>query len=300
MSVPAFRAVVVRRETEYELLLARHATRGQAAFFLRSRGQAIDDVESEHRAVHAALSTVSGAIPGAWARATVLRGELDRFLFEPRDVVIAVGQDGLVANIAKYLSGQLVLGVNPLPARFDGVLARFAAGDARGVLHRIAEGRTPDVEKRVMVRASLDDSQSVLALNEVFVGHRGHQSARYRILFGGREERQSSSGIIVATGTGATGWTLSINLARGSPIEPPGPTESRLAFFVREAFPSVSTGVAVTVGLVDQAKPVELVSEMNSGGVIFGDGIEDDHLPFDYGQRLSVGVADRKLNLVVG
>ncbi len=43
------------------------------------------------------------------------RPELNRFLFEPEDVVIAVGQDGLVANVAKYLSGQMVVGVNPLP-----------------------------------------------------------------------------------------------------------------------------------------------------------------------------------------
>lgn len=293
------RAVVVRRETEYELLLSRHATRGQAEFFLRSRGQAIGDVEAEHRCVQSALNAVLGSIPGAWRRAAVLRGELDRFLFEPGDVVIAVGQDGLVANIAKYLNGQPVLGVNPLPHRFDGVLARFAAEQAGGVLRRIGEGRSPQVEARAMVRASLDDTQSVLALNEVFVGHRGHQSARYRIRFDDREERQSSSGVIVSTGTGATGWARSINQARGARITLPGPTDPRLAFFVREAFPSVATGVEMTAGLYGRGRRLELVSEMNSGGVVFGDGIEDDYLAFEFGQRLTVSLADQSLNLVV-
>ncbi len=294
------RAVVVRRDTEYELLLARHATRGQAEFFLRSRGQSIEDVEAEHRALHAALNAVLGGIPGDWRRAMVLRGELDRFLFEPRDVVVAVGQDGLVANIAKYLRGQPVLGVNPLPGRFDGVLARFDAGDAPGVLHRIGEGRAPDVQSRTMVRASLDDSQTVIAMNEVFIGHRSHQSARYRIRFNGREERQSSSGVIVATGTGATGWARSINLSRGTSTTLPGPTDPRLAFFVREAFPSVSTGTAITAGLYGRNRNLELVSEMNSGGVVFGDGIEDDFMAFEFGQRLSVGLAESVLNLIVG
>lgn len=294
------RAVVVRRDTEYEMLLARHATRGQADFFLRSRDQSIGDVEAEHRAIQAALSTVLGGIPADWRRAMVLRGELDRFLFEPQDVVIAVGQDGLVANIAKYLCGQPVLGVNPLPGRFDGVLSRFDAGDTPGLFRRISEGRTPDVQARTMVRASLDDGQTVIAMNEIFIGHRSHQSARYRIRFDNREERQSSSGVIVTTGTGATGWARSINSSRGVSVTLPGPTDPRLAFFVREAFPSVSTGTTITAGLCGRKRKLELVSEMNSGGVVFGDGIEDDFLGFEFGQRLSVGLAEGALNLVVG
>jgi hypothetical protein len=294
------RAVVVRRDTEYELLLARHATRGQAEFFLRSRGQSIGEVEADHLVVHAALRAVLGGIPGDWRRAMVLRGELDRFLFEPQDVVIAVGQDGLVANIAKYLCGQPVLGVNPLPGRFDGVLARFEPDDAVGLLHRVSQGGTPEVEARTMVRACLDDSQAVVAMNEVFIGHRSHQSARYRIRFEKREERQSSSGVIVATGTGATGWARSISMSRGVTTLLPGPADPRLAFFVREAFPSVSTGTAITAGLFGGSRTLELVSEMNSGGVVFGDGIEEDFLAFEFGQRLSVGLADSVLNLIVG
>jgi len=60
---------------------------------------------------------VLGAIPSDWRRARVDRADLDRFLFEPEDVVVAVGQDGLVANVAKYLTGQPVIGCNPDPKR---------------------------------------------------------------------------------------------------------------------------------------------------------------------------------------
>lgn len=42
----------------------------------------------------------------------IKRAHFDRFVFAPEDVVIAVGQDGLVANVAKYLDGQPVLGIN--------------------------------------------------------------------------------------------------------------------------------------------------------------------------------------------
>ncbi len=40
-----------------------------------------------------------------------------------------------------------------------------------------------------MVRAELDDGQALLALNEVFVGHASHQSARYTIAYAGARRR---------------------------------------------------------------------------------------------------------------
>ncbi|MEM7234421.1 MAG: hypothetical protein AAF517_19740, partial [Planctomycetota bacterium] len=125
-----------------------------------------------------------------------------------------------------------------------------------------------------------------------------HQSARYRIAAEGAEERQSSSGLIVATGTGATGWARSINLSRGEVLKLPEPEEKRLAFFVREAFPSVATGTGVTAGLIEAGGALTVVSEMNDGGVVFGDGIEADHLEFSWGQNVTVSVAGASLSLV--
>src|SRR5919201_6198828 len=118
------RAVVVTRPTEYATLLARHGTHAQASFFLSSRGQSIDPLAERHHRLEAAVGQVLAAIPVAWRRASVTRADLDRFLFEPSDLVLAVGQDGLVANLAKYLHGQTVIGVNPAPDLYEGVLVR--------------------------------------------------------------------------------------------------------------------------------------------------------------------------------
>src|SRR4051794_41168456 len=118
------RVVVVRRRSEYERLLAAHATRGAAEFFLAGRGQTLAEVDRAHEALEAARQAVLPAIPPRWRRVEGLREELSRVLFEPDDVVVCVGQDGLVANTAKYLAGQPVVGVNPDPARYEGVLVR--------------------------------------------------------------------------------------------------------------------------------------------------------------------------------
>lgn len=130
------RAVLVHRTSEYEELLARHGTHGQADFFLSSRGRSIREVAERHHRALRALADVAAAIPSPWRQARVERGDLDRFLFAPEDVVVVVGQDGLVANAAKYLSGQPVIGIDPEPGRNAGVLVRHRASAAAGLLDR--------------------------------------------------------------------------------------------------------------------------------------------------------------------
>lgn len=299
MTVSTPRAVIVQRSTEYELLIGRHATHGQAEFFLQSRKQDISLVEAEHHLVQKVQKEILGYIPTRWRRTEITRKDLDRFLFEPEDVVIAIGQDGLVANVSKYLEGQLVIGVNPLPKKYDGVLSCITPEQAKGILKGIDEHHSPVIESRTMVCAMLDDSQSIYALNEIFIGHQTHQSARYRIAWDGNEERHSSSGVIVATGTGSTGWARSINKAYGGSLSLPNPTDHNLVFFVREAFPSMNTGTSICKGLCKPEKQIRIVSEMNNGGVIFGDGMENDAIQFNWGQALDVGVAKKTLNLVV-
>jgi NAD kinase len=297
MSTISPRAVFVTRETDYELLLARHATRGQAKFFLETRGQDIDAVEDRHRQLHATLHAGRATVPADWRQAAVARADLDRFLFGREDVIVVVGQDGLVANVAKYLDGQPVLGLNPAPDLYDGVLVRVPLAQLPTLLPASAAGAAP-AERRTMVEARLDSGERLLALNEVFVGHHSHQSARYRIATGAAAEDHSSSGIIVASGTGATGWARSIMEATHEPL-PLGPEERAVAFFVREPFPSVATGTTVRAGKL-AAAPLAVTSRMNDGGVIFADGIEQDFLAFDWGRTVQLGPAAQTLHLITG
>ncbi|GAA3240550.1 hypothetical protein [Actinocorallia longicatena] len=289
------RVVIVHRRTEYDELVARHGTRQQAAYYLRSRGRDLGEVLAPHEAVGRALREVGTAVPVEWRRGNVERGDLDRFLFAPDDLVVAVGQDGLVANVAKYLDGQPVIGINPDPARNPGVLVPHAAGGAAALLQAAARGGV-DCEERVMVTATADDGRSLTALNEIYFGSPTHQSARYR-LESPVTERQSSSGVLVGTGTGATGWCRSAWLERRSGLDLPGPTERRLTWFVREAWPSPATGATSTEGVLTPGTPLTLTCETD-GLVAFGDGVESDRLTLSWGQRLTVDLAARSLRLV--
>lgn len=150
-----------------------------------------------------------------------------------------------------------------------------------------------------MASAMREDGQRLLALNEIFVGHRTHQSARYRITTGKDTERHSSSGLICATGTGATGWARSIAEQRKIEEMLPTPDEPRLAWFVREPFPSVATGTSLSSGSVYRSESLVVHSEMGEGGTLFADGIESDRVEFADGQTVTIGIAEERLRLVV-
>jgi NAD kinase len=295
MLVP--RIVLVTRPTEIEALVAMHGTLEQAKFILRSQGRGTDDLEVRHERLKHAVAAVTTALPNAWRRVRLDRSELSRFVFENDDVIVPVGPDGLVANVAKYLDGQPVIGVNPDPSSYEGVLVTHRAECVVEKVHDVLHARAA-FALRTMVEARFGDGQRLLALNEIFMGHVGHQSARYELSFGDSWERQSSSGIIVATGTGATGWARSIDRERGNAIPLPAPLERRVAYFVREAFPGSGFHVDHTGGLLAEAQGLIVRSEMNEGGVVFGDGIEDDRVEFGWGTTATVGVANERLRLV--
>ena len=290
------RVVVIHRRTELDDAIARHGTPGQAAFFLTSRGRSIEELAHRNALDQSALTAVTAAIPPHWRRGRVERSDLSRFLFEADDVVVVVGQDGLVANVAKYLDGQPVIGINPNPVRNPGILVTHPA-DAAGTLMQAAIDGHPNIESCTMVRAITDDGQHLDALNEIYVGHASHQTGRYRLTLPvGRHEHQASSGLIVATGTGATGWCRSIWTQCHSELALPDPTEPRLSWFVREAWPSQTSGTTLTEGdLTHDGLTIDVECE---NLVAFGDGIEADALQLSWGQRLTVGLAPKSLRLV--
>jgi hypothetical protein len=289
---------VVHRRTEMEQVVAGSGTLGQARFRAARRGRSLAEVEQGHSTQEQALQLVAAAIPPDWRRGEVERADLDRFVFGPEDVIVVVGQDGLVANVAKYLDGQPVVGINPDPHRNPGALVQHPPTAAAGLLAAaVAPPSRRPVESRTMVEARTDDGQVLRALNEVYVGHASHQSARYRIeLPGEAAERQSSSGILVSSGTGATGWCASVRLMRGSDLPLPAPTESRLCWFVREAWPSPATGTELVEGVLAGDEQLGVVAEADL--VVFGDGIERDALALSWGQRVTISRSPRQLHLV--
>jgi NAD kinase len=305
--------VLVTRKTRLDELIERFNTRAQAKFYIEHAGGDFSAYLVEHDTYQRSLETVRRAIEAGLKIQVMDRALLPTYLFSPQDVVVTLGQDGLVANTAKYVNGQPMLAVNPDASRFDGVLLPFQPGSLRRGLEQTLAGRSR-MRSVTLAEANLKDGQRLLAFNDLFIGAKTHVSARYRIRYGERGENHSSSGIIVSTGAGSTGWLSSIlnetagilsflgdALTTRKPIEWPRMNweDERLLFVVREPFLSLHSQAAIVAGTVLPGAPLVLESQMPAGGVIFSDGIEADHLDFNAGAIASICIAREKANLVV-
>jgi NAD kinase len=303
--------VLISRKTRLDELIARFNTEGQARFYVEHLGADFADYQREDDQYKRALQEAQRVLAELGRLQTVDRSFVPNFLFGPADTVVALGQDGLVANVLKYLDGQPVVGVNPDPGRWEGVLLPFEVSELRRVMPGVFRNELP-VRRITMAKAQLNTGQVLYGVNDIFIGPKSHTSARYRLEVGRASEHQSSSGIIVSTGLGSTGWLRSVLAgATGIASAVAGRNlhvkEERkmhwdadyLYFSVREPWPSTTSSAGITFGKVTAADPLRIVSEMPDNGVLFSDGIEKDFVEFQAGALATVTVAEKQGRLVV-
>lgn len=304
--------VVVTRKTRLEELVDRFNTLPQARFYIQHMGLDFSEYEAEHEAFVRSCKRVLKDLEGLQRKVQRIDWKfLPSFLFAPDDAVVVLGRDGLVVNTAKYLRGQPIVGVNPDPKRIDGVLLPFGPEKAAKAVDRALSQRA-EVREVTMASVRLNDGQGLLAFNDFYIGQRTHVSSRYSLSWHDRTERQSSSGVLVSTGAGTTGWFSSTqNMAQAvsrmilggeapnlKPIRLAW-DDPRLAFVVREPFRSRASDVQLTAGLIGEGESLRLESHMPEGGVIFSDGVENDALAFNAGSVAEVRAAEVRARLVV-
>lgn len=307
--------VLVTRRTRLDELISRFNTEDQARFYIGHSGADFSDYKDEDLVYKQAVRATQGLLSIHGRLQVIDRSFVPNFIFGPEDTVVVLGQDGLVANVLKYLDGHPLVGVNPDPGRWEGVLLPFEVEALDDLMPELFSGRRP-FKRVTMAEARLNSGEVIHGVNDLFIGPRSHTSARYVISVGGMSERHSSSGVIVSTGLGSTGWFRSIlsgakgiysTLSRGSifsdseiqPMENFEWDSDFLRFSVREPWPSTTTGAEIVFGTISAAEPLTLVSQMPENGVIFSDGIESDFVSFNSGAEAVVSVARKKGTLVV-
>lgn len=303
--------ILVTRKTRLEELINRFQTLAQAKFYINSLGQDFTAYTIEDETYKEAKKVVVEALNYLGRYQVIDRMYLPNFVFGPDDVVVALGQDGLIANTMKYLNNHGLIGVNPDAYRYDGVLLPFEPKDVAQILPEVLLEQR-QYKSISMAMASLNDGQTMYAVNDLFIGPKSHVSARYEIKYRENAELQSSSGIIVSTGLGSTGWmksiytgAIAIHEGITADEQPRSNYQSldwdseALMFAVREPFPSLSSSASLVSGYVARDKPLSIASRMAENGVIFSDGIEADYIDFNAGSVANIQVADRQGKLII-
>jgi NAD kinase len=239
------------------------------------------------------------------------RDFISNFDFQRCACVVVFGQDGLVANVAKYVEDVPIVGINPDPQRNDGILLPFEIRQARSIVRKTVD-RKFKAREVTLAQVSTNDGQTMLAFNDFFLGCKTHTSARYTVELNLQTESQSSSGLIVSTGAGSTGWMSSLfNMAErlsrsvgggGGLTDRPSLKweDNNLIWAVREPFISRHSSADMVGGILNGKEELVVGSQMDGNGVIFSDGIENDFIEFNSGSIAAFKVADQKANLVIG
>jgi NAD kinase len=300
--------VIVTRKTRLQELVERFNTRSQAKFYIEHAGGDFADYEREDDAYRRSLDVLRSSLEFDIPQQMVDRSLVPTFQFRNDDLVVTLGQDGLVANTAKYVGNQPIIAVNPEPSRFDGILLPFAPEDARTATENMMAA-SAGIREVTLAEVTLNDQQRLLAFNDLFLGARSHVSALYRITCEDKSEVQSSSGVLVATGAGSTGWVSSaFNMAAGISQfcgGKPGAAvrlpweDRRLLYVVREPFLSRHSQISIVAGLLNSGKELRIESLMPSGGAIFSDGMEADFLNFNSGASATIRAAEQRAHLVM-
>lgn len=299
-------AIIVKSKTRLETLIERFNTKAQAKFYIERLGGNFEEYEIEDEIFKNSLNSLQTQLSKVIKNKTIDRQFVSSYIFSEKNIIVVIGQDGLVANTAKYSDNLPIIAVNPDTERYDGILLPF---NTLNFINGVENVLTNKFKSKIMrfAEAKLNDGQRLLAFNDLFIGASSHVSARYKITFKNKTEQHSSSGIIISTSAGSTGWLSSIfNMAYGVTsifeknltVKQPKFKENDLLFAVREPFKSIKTQTEITAGII-RNNVLIIESYMPNNGIIFSDGIEKDFLHFNSGSIATIGMATETANIVM-
>ena len=207
-------------------------------------------------------------------------------LVEKVDLIIVFGGDGTLLNSARqYLDSQIpILGVNMGNVGF---LTDLSVDNFETTIAEILSGNYK-IEERNLVSAIFDDNH-LYGLNEVVI-HSGAyaQLMRYRLSVNNKVVyEQRSDGLIVATPTGSTAYSLSA----GGPIIHP-------SLDVWTILPMLPQSLSSRPFIIssDENVEMELFEGPNDSAKICVDGQDD--IDVSYGVKISISKMEKTLKLV--
>jgi len=211
--------------------------------------------------------------------------------FKGKDLVICIGGDGTILNSAHYVNDKTPVLTVRSDKRSVGALCEIDAEEFEAALEKILNDDF-SLEEWTRIEGTLGDKK-LTALNEIYVGV-GHSvgMARYELTHNGKTEFQKSSGVVISTGTGSTGWYVHVPGA-----DEKFPKDSKeLKYIVRDA---EGNGYELMKGTIRPGDSFYIKSKMNVDGCVSIDGdFEKRMFEFDKGDVIELHVAETPIYVV--
>lgn len=307
------RYVIVVRKTRAKEIRTKYASKSLARFVMEERGESYDSYESEEKILDKSLDQIQAITKELGPTLVLERSLLSGTPLLEDDIILCLGQDGLVANTMRYAKTIPIFGINPSKSKYEGVLLKFTPESLKKYLLSEAKLNFKNLKTQnvTLAQCELSSGATLIASNDIFIGKTDHSSALYRIEYQNKKENQSSSGIIISTPMGSTGWQRSIvqgaaelmksigGIKKTLKFNPPPLESPKLRFWVREPWPSIQSQATLVCGQINKESPLNIISEMGEGGTIFADGMTSDAYPFPAGTWAKILPAPFQANLVL-
>ena len=213
------------------------------------------------------------------------------------DVVIALGGDNYFQYVSHFIDRQMLIGVNSDTEKSEGALLPFTPDTLISFLPDLMKGNY-SVEEWTRLQSILNGRKLPLALSEVFVGAKMNVGmSRYIMNVGSMQFEQKSSGLIVATGAGSTGWyDAAYQTAYGEP-DHFAKTQRVAKFIGREMFKGHLTDSSLRHGIIHPGDELIITSLMRNG-IVSTDASEKMMFPIKNGEQVKISLSDFPLKVI--
>lgn len=235
-------------------------------------------------------------------------------IFNKATFVISVGGDGTVLSTTRAVDFKVpVLPLRSTPSS-NGGLCRYDYNELNTVVDDVINEEYV-LQNWTLLKLKYKDHEEV-ALNDILVGPKKSMNVgRFVVQFHNHTEEHRSSGMVITTGAGSTGWYKNIkkqHLKTGiqwvdNPLSAPydqmadylytfSPERREAWFTNRELLQE--QGIQYGQGTLNEDDKLIITSRMNVDGAISIDGDDQERLfSFPRGAQAQIGLADETLSV---
>jgi hypothetical protein len=136
----------------------------------------------------------------------IFHTQLTQDLADSAELIVAIGGDDTLKRISHFVDDNLIVGVNSDPSRSVGALLNYSFEEAEK-LYALLESDSYKVDNWTRIDVNYNGSFLGKAASELFIGARESDfPSRLTVDFPNRTLDLKGSGLLVATGAGASGW----------------------------------------------------------------------------------------------
>jgi len=222
------------------------------------------------------------------------------------EVIIALGGDDFFKLVTHHNKGSLpILGVNSDPLSSVGALLPVTISELPEALKRLESGDYR-IEPWTRISLRINGVECGSAINDIVLGKRDFRlTSRHELEYRGQKVTQRSSGMLISTGVGSTGWYASAGLYLGDHDRSFPKTARYARFELRE--PSVTVtevdGVRVTrlpqlvEGTLSEGASLRITSLNDDEGIASRDSL--DSVPFPRGSVAEISIDPNPCHVVI-